>query len=262
MNHIWMLPAHKHNFEVGRRDNKITSVVFRLLVGTLEDADIAFTSENRLASAHYGIYNDIVHKYVDEGNTAFHTNPYDKNLTSIGIVIGKAPGPVSNETYQTISKLLSEIVRKYRIILDLEHIVVNQQELPEEEKINIQRIINDTKELSPQTTLEKARFEREKFEKLYNEELTKNNIIQAEHTGEIESFKKIITNLNTFNTNLSVDVIMKKKEIENLVKDLIKEKSLFSIAYKEYYILRKELEKEKKKSIFTVIKEKITGNVY
>lgn len=265
MNNIWTIPAHSHNYETGRRGKKITSVVFRLLRGSIEDADRAFTSESRLASAHYGIYKGIIHKYVDEGNTAFHTEPYDNNLNSIGIIIGKSEGPVSDETYQTASELLNLLVRRYRIVLDEAHILISQQEdLPDEEKVDIKRIIEETKELSPQTLTEKLRIEKDKFARLYEDEKGRNDIEQAKYIGEVNSLHTLLEErektISTYQRDAIINELEReqlKKKVDKLIQSIDIEKELFSQVYKQLMMTGQELMREKSKGLWTLFKERV-----
>ncbi|MCA1565816.1 MAG: N-acetylmuramoyl-L-alanine amidase [Acidobacteria bacterium] len=99
------------NYTEGRYQN-ISRVIIHWMAGTLAGTDATFTNSVTETSAHYGIENDVVHQYVVESNTAWHSlaaNPF-----SIGIEHSAAPGRLaSSATYAKSIELCADICRRY-----------------------------------------------------------------------------------------------------------------------------------------------------
>lgn len=101
------------------RTQPIKKIIIHWMVGTLQSTDATFSNPASEVSAHYGIENDIVHKYVNEGDTAFHA--MDANPFSIGIEHSAQPGRLaSDSTYETSIELCTEICVRYNLNPDLD----------------------------------------------------------------------------------------------------------------------------------------------
>ncbi len=115
--------ASPANYAVGRSGYTVQYIFLHWIVGHLSAADATFQDPNRIASAHYGVENDQVHQYVDEGNVAFHAGAGDWNWKSIGIEHAGGPDiPVTESTIQTSALLVADICRRYSIPCDRTHI--------------------------------------------------------------------------------------------------------------------------------------------
>lgn len=120
---VTWIGAHSNNYSAGRDGKAVQYIVLHWIVGSLTSADKTFSDGRRKASAHYGIGGLEVHQYVSEDNTAWHCGNFDFNQRSIGIEHEGGPDlPISDNTYLTSSKLVSEIATRYNIPLDREHI--------------------------------------------------------------------------------------------------------------------------------------------
>ena len=113
---IPFLPAA--HFTKGR-ESKIDTIVLHWMAGTLASTDATFTGGAREASAHYGIEGAVVHQYVHDGDTAWHSGDRATNQRSIGIEHSAAPGrPASPATIATSVTLCVALCRKYGISPD------------------------------------------------------------------------------------------------------------------------------------------------
>lgn len=121
---IKWIGAHANNFEKGRQGYTVKKIVIHWIVGKLAAADATFQDPNRIASAHYGIGNTVVHQYVKEEDTAYHAGNLTVNRQSIGIEHEGGPDlPISEETYKTSAELVADICRRYAIPVDRTHII-------------------------------------------------------------------------------------------------------------------------------------------
>lgn len=113
------------NYQPGR-SQLITKVVLHWMDGTLASTDAVFANPDSQVSAHYGIENNIIHQYIQEGDTAWHAisaNPY-----SIGIEHSAAPGrPASDETINTSAQLLREICQRHNIAINRGNVIPHSQ---------------------------------------------------------------------------------------------------------------------------------------
>lgn len=117
-------------------DNKrkpITHIIIHWFgIGTLESANIRFQTPNN-SSAHYGISGDTVFQWVKEENVAYHAGNYAMNQKSIGIEHDATakedahPHDLSEESYKTSAKLISDISKRYNIPLDREHVIGHKE---------------------------------------------------------------------------------------------------------------------------------------
>lgn len=101
------------NYSKGRTQ-KVSVVVIHWMAGTLAGTDAVFKRPGSQVSAHYGIENTKVHRYVAEKDTAYHAisaNPY-----SIGIEHSAAPNrKASKSTYDTSIKLVADICKRHKL---------------------------------------------------------------------------------------------------------------------------------------------------
>jgi N-acetylmuramoyl-L-alanine amidase len=108
--------AIKHKFESwgavrwSKRNSKITAIVVHHMAST-NFGIVPDVWKNRVASAHYGIKDDVIRAYVDENKAAWHSA--SANQYSIGIECCNATmGPewkVSDGTFESLVKLCREI---------------------------------------------------------------------------------------------------------------------------------------------------------
>jgi len=102
------------NYGVGRGGNSIEMIVCHWIVGNVAAADTVFAKVSSETSAHYAVGDGVVHQYVQEGNTAWHSNNFNINQKSIGIEHQGGPGnPISEATYETSANLIADISRRY-----------------------------------------------------------------------------------------------------------------------------------------------------
>jgi len=98
------------NYTTGRAQ-PISKCVLHWMAGTLAGTDSVFSNPASGVSAHYGVENSNIHRYVSEQNTAWHAisaNPY-----SIGIEISAAPGRAPTATtYKTVIALVTDICKR------------------------------------------------------------------------------------------------------------------------------------------------------
>src|SRR3990167_152758 len=138
------------NYSKGRSGKKTDRMVIHWIVGTLTAADTVFKTPGK-TSAHYAIENNIIHQYVNEGDTAYHAGNWDFNLRSIGIEHSADPKrPASEQTYQTSGKLIGEICKRNNIPIDRSHIVQHKQIVATQcpGTINLDKLISIAKGVS------------------------------------------------------------------------------------------------------------------
>lgn len=127
---VIQIPAHTNNYTKGRGGKTPNKVILHWIVGTLASADKTFQNPDRKASAHYGIEDDVVHQYVDEGDTAWHASNWEVNQESVGIEHsggdllsdGTRRKP-SDKTHETSAMLVRQICDRYNIPIDDKHIL-------------------------------------------------------------------------------------------------------------------------------------------
>lgn len=101
------------NYSKGRTQ-KVSIVVIHWMAGTLAGTDAVFKRPGSQVSAHYGIENTKIHKYVSEADTAYHA--ISANPFSIGIEHSAAPNrKASKATYQTSIKLVADICKRHKL---------------------------------------------------------------------------------------------------------------------------------------------------
>ncbi len=112
----------------GRNGTAITAIVCHWMDGTIAMADQVFNTPGHQTSATYGVANDVVHQYVKEEDTAYHAGNWGWNLKSIGIEHEGSPdAPITDKTYQTSARLISDIASRYGIPLDRDHIKMHRE---------------------------------------------------------------------------------------------------------------------------------------
>ena len=102
------------NYTAGRGGRTVDRIVIHYIVGTLAAADATFADPNSGVSAHYGIGEGAVHRYVSEKNTAWHAGNFAMNQRSIGIEhSADAVRPPSQSTYTASIELCAQLCRTY-----------------------------------------------------------------------------------------------------------------------------------------------------
>ena len=100
------------------RNQPVREIVIHWMVGTLASTDATFQNTATSTSAHYGVENSVVHKYVEETNAAWHA--LQANPWTIGIEHSAAPGrAASDATYATSIELCADICRRYGLNPDV-----------------------------------------------------------------------------------------------------------------------------------------------
>lgn len=78
-------------------------------------------------SAHYEVANNEIIGIVGEGTTAWHAGNGDMNARSIGIEnlnsAGEPNWPVSSQTFESLSKLVADIAKRYGFPIDSTHVI-------------------------------------------------------------------------------------------------------------------------------------------
>lgn len=140
MHKQWM-GCNQTNFASGRGGCKPEAVVLHRTGGSLQDIDGRCNQAGTFSSAHYAVgSNAEVHQYVEETDTAYHAgvvvNPLwlqlnpgkNPNLYTIGVEIeGNAGAAISSAHYDAIASLISEIVGRWQIPLDSNHLVLHSE---------------------------------------------------------------------------------------------------------------------------------------
>jgi N-acetyl-anhydromuramyl-L-alanine amidase AmpD len=164
MNVKWF-PSSRNNYEKGRGNERIELIVLHWSSAeSLALTDNKFVDPSRLASAHYAIENTEIHQYVKDEDTAFHSGSMSADKRSIGIIcIGGPNMPITDATYQTLALLLEEIMRKNRLPIDRDHIKGHKEITTGfcPGSLDIDRVIEDTRKLSPQSVMDRLRKEKD-----------------------------------------------------------------------------------------------------
>jgi len=125
MNEVWI---GSPNYTAGRGGKTIDRIVIHWMVGTLASTDAVFQNTNVGTSAHYGVENNNVHRYVDLGNTAYHAGNWSYNQRSIGIEHSAAPGrDATPATVETSAQLIARLCKQFGIPCNRDHIVKHSQ---------------------------------------------------------------------------------------------------------------------------------------
>lgn len=111
------------NFTAGRAGNTISGVVIHWMAGNLASTDNVFQNRARNTSAHYGVENDVIHQYVNDGDTAYQAGNWNVNLVTIGVEHSAQPGRApSDATYESTSRLIAEKAGAFGFPIDTAHI--------------------------------------------------------------------------------------------------------------------------------------------
>ncbi len=236
--HFKYYPISRNNYESGRKESKIEFIVLHWSAGeSLTQTDSKFTDNNRLASVHYAIDNTVIHQYVKDENTAFHSGQMSVDKQSLGIVlVGGVNMPITDATYQTVSLLVEELCRKYRIPIDRDHIKGHNEITAGycPGTLDVGQVVVDAKALSPQTIMDKLRKQIEELKEQL--EVEKNKAYTAD--ARIEE----------------VRIHLERKDTE-LIKQELKNHDLLTVNIE----LRKEIQELKSASLFSIIVAKIKG---
>lgn len=234
---IKFFPASPNNFERGRGDEKIELIVLHWSSGeSLTDTDTKFNVPTRLASAHLAIENTDIHQYVKDENTAFHSGSSSVDKRSIGIIVtGGVNMPVSEATYQTLSLVIEELCRKYRIPIDRDHIKghneITKTFCPGGD-LNLVRVVTEAKALSPQTILDKLRTQIEELKEELVQERKKSDTADA-----------------------------RIEEVRDLLREQIMQSAQHQKTMVYYRVMaqqfEKELHREQSRSVFSIIHDRI-----
>lgn len=119
------------NFTKGRQGNTVDRIVVHWMAGTLAATDSVFQNTQRGTSAHFGIENDTIHKYVDEADTAYHSGQWPVNLRSVGIEHSAAPDRAATDaTYRNSAALVAQLCQRFGIPCDRAHIIKHSEVVP------------------------------------------------------------------------------------------------------------------------------------
>ena len=108
------------NFNGGRGGYNVNGIVIHhavcLNIGAM---DAVFQRYGYGGSAHYGVWGNTVHQYVDENDTAWHCSNYWGNQNTIGIeCVNSALGgdyPVADDTLEMLIRLVADIAKRYNL---------------------------------------------------------------------------------------------------------------------------------------------------
>ena len=108
------------NYNTGRGGYGINGIVIHHAVClNIAAMDSVFQRANYGGSAHYGIWGNDIHQYVDENDTAWHCGNYWGNQNTIGIeCVNSALGgdyPVADDTLETLIRLVADIAKRYNL---------------------------------------------------------------------------------------------------------------------------------------------------
>lgn len=110
--------ANSTNFTPGR-ESGVSRITIHHMAGVMSSTDCGrvFQTENRQASAHYGVgVNGDIAAYVDEGNTAWSDGYWPSNKQTISIETSNSAGPtewpVSDPSFESLCKLVADIAKR------------------------------------------------------------------------------------------------------------------------------------------------------
>jgi len=195
---IKQVPAHSNNYEKGRRGKTIKWIIMHWIVGTLQSADATFKNPTRIASAHFGIGQNEIHQYVNEGDTAYHSGNFDVNLQSIGLEHEGGPNlPITDNVYKQSAELVAYLCKKYSIPFDRVHIRKHGEIKPTQcpGTLDIDKVIKMAKELNEPQIDYKSLYEATVKEKndLWKD---KDNLLRVNREIK-QTLSDIIKNLKT-----------------------------------------------------------------
>lgn len=229
-------------------DNRV--VIDRIVIhwfgkGTLKSATSRFLNAKNQVSAHYGVSDTTVYRWVDENKVAYHAGNYEMNQRSIGIEHDATTEKEASElTYETSGELIAGICKRHpAILLDSEHIIlhssVKSTQCPG--TLDINKLISIAKKYhSPQIDYEtkirdleeeidglrasrdKHREEKKELEKRYVEELeTKQAHLESLQKNQSEQNQQITT-LTKNNESLMAQLDVTKEDMQTLKAELTK----------------------------------------
>lgn len=219
----------KENYTKGREGNTIDKVILHWIVGDLKMCDTTFKNPKRLASAHYGIEDTLIHQYVEESDTAWHAGNWGVNTQSIGIehsggellADGKNRRKPSEETHKTSADLVYQICTKYNIPIDRKHILKHSEvsDAPTQccGTLDVDYIIKLAKEKGVSTMKPSSKLPEEFYKINEAKELKK---------------RKKLTDKDAFDTILA-NFIKTDDELKNTKDELEKQKNLFDTEISE-----------------------------
>lgn len=258
---VKFFPPSRNNYERGRGSEKIEMIFLHWSnAESLALTDTKFVDPARLASAHYAIENTEIHQYVKDEDTAFHSGSMSADKRSIGIIcIGGPNMPISEATYQTVALLLEELTRKNRLPIDRDHIKghgeVTMGFCPG--TLDIDRIIEDTKKLSPQNVMDKLRQE---MQEALNLAESKTKIADTAE-AKFEELRAIIREKDTkIETKVEEFILLtiNNGELEGANKALSKRLNELEILSKlDLGVLEDKLTLANSRSIYAIIWERI-----
>jgi len=107
----------------GREGHTIDKIVIHHMATTnFSIVPGIWNAGGREASAHFGVADGVVKRYVSEEDTAWHAGNWNANLTSIGIEhvnnVGAPDWTLSQQTLQTSVELVVDLMKKYGLGVD------------------------------------------------------------------------------------------------------------------------------------------------
>jgi hypothetical protein len=107
----------------GREGHSIDKIVIHHMATTnFSIVPGIWNANGRAASAHFGVADGVVKRYVSEEDTAWHADNWNANLTSIGIEhvnnTGTPDWTLSEATIATSVQLVVDLMKKYKLGLD------------------------------------------------------------------------------------------------------------------------------------------------
>jgi hypothetical protein len=112
------IPIHKTNYSTSKSNKK--GVVMHWMAGRIAGATARFQQPNQLASAHYGIANNEVVRWVKDEEIAYHGGVSKANIDYIGIeheggwlLSDNTRQKPTRETHDTSAHLLANLSSKY-----------------------------------------------------------------------------------------------------------------------------------------------------
>lgn len=119
------VPAHKNNYEVGRRGARICKITPHHMAGVLSAKRCGelFQDPNRGASANYGIGNDgTIACYVEEQNRAYTSSSANNDCQAITIEVSNSSTggnwPISDAAWNSLVSLCVDICTRYDFRLE------------------------------------------------------------------------------------------------------------------------------------------------
>lgn len=111
--------------------NKIDRIVIHWFGGknsTLKTTDSWFKSNPKNVSAHYGVEDNEVHRYVKDEHVSYGAGNYAMNQRCINIELSANPDRAASEgTYRTVGELVLTLSKRFGIPIDREHILKHKE---------------------------------------------------------------------------------------------------------------------------------------